>query len=103
MATVSTNIKIDENLKREAQELFSKMGLNLSIAVNMFLSQAVREQAMPFKSTLNVYPHEIPNAETLKAIKEFHEGKNVSRTFDYCEPHTRDFNHELGKQNSQRI
>ena len=23
--------------------------------------------------------------------------------FDYCEPHTRDFNHELGEQNSQRI
>jgi len=23
--------------------------------------------------------------------------------FDYCEPHTCDFNHELGKQNSQRI
>ena len=22
---------------------------------------------------------------------------------DYCEPHTRDFNHELGEQNSQRI
>ena len=24
-------------------------------------------------------------------------------TFDYCEPHTCDLNHELGKQNSQRI
>ncbi|STY71857.1 Uncharacterised protein [Megamonas hypermegale] len=22
---------------------------------------------------------------------------------DYCEPHTCDFNHELGEQNSQRI
>lgn len=85
MANVSTNIKIDENLKKEAQELFAKMGLNLSIAVNMFLSQAVREQAMPFKSTLNVYPQEFPNAETMKAIREFHEGKNVSKTFDTVE------------------
>ena len=25
------------------------------------------------------------------------------RIFDYCEPHTCDFNHELGEQNSQRI
>ena len=25
------------------------------------------------------------------------------KDFDYCEPHTCDFNHELGKQNSQRI
>ena len=35
------------------------------------------------------------------AIKEFEKiGKPV---FDYCEPHTCDSNHELGKQNSQRI
>ena len=30
------------------------------------------------------------------------ENGNIA-TFDYCEPHTRDFNHELGEQNSQRI
>ena len=27
----------------------------------------------------------------------------VNEEIDYCEPHTCDFNHELGEQNSQRI
>lgn len=80
MGNVSTNIKIDEHLKKDAQELFAAMGLNLSIAVNMFLSQAVREQGMPFISSLNVDNPRL-NRETLKAIKEFHEGKNVSKSF----------------------
>ena len=83
MATVSTNIKIDEDLKKNAQALFAALGLNLSTAVNMFLSQAVREQAMPFKSTLHC--NEIPNAETLQAIKDFHEGKNMSKSFNSVE------------------
>ena len=29
--------------------------------------------------------------------------KRILTHFDYCEPHTCDFNHELGEQNSQRI
>lgn len=51
MAAVSTNIRIDENLKREAQALFEELGLTMSVAVNMFLKQAVREQAIPFEVT----------------------------------------------------
>lgn len=49
MSNVSTNIKIDSELKQQAQELFNEMGLTLTAAVNLFLSQAVREKAIPFK------------------------------------------------------
>lgn len=49
METVSTNIKIDRQLKKESQELFESIGLSLSAAVNLFLRQAVREQAIPFR------------------------------------------------------
>ena len=49
MGNVSTNIKIDSELKKQAQELFNEMGLTLTSAVNLFLSQAVREKAIPFK------------------------------------------------------
>lgn len=49
MAAVSTNIKIDPDLKKESQELFESLGLSLSSAVNIFLRQSVREQAIPFR------------------------------------------------------
>lgn len=65
MPPISTNIKIDSQLKKEAQRLFDDLGLNLSTAVNMFLKQAVREQAIPFR-----VGEQVPNAATLAALAE---------------------------------
>ncbi len=76
MAAVSTNIKIDPKLKQESQALFESFGLSLSTAVNMFLRQAVREQAIPFRVGTP-----IPNAETLKAIEDARNGIGLSRGF----------------------
>lgn len=76
MSAVSTNIKIDQALKRESQALFESFGLSLSTAVNMFLRQAVREQAIPFRVGTPV-----PNIETLKAIEDARNGIGLSRGF----------------------
>ena len=71
MAKQSTNIKIEENLKKEAQDLFAELGLDMTTAVNMFLAQAVKEQAIPFR----VGAPKI-NRETLDAMNEVKEMKN---------------------------
>ena len=76
MANISTNIKIDPVLKQESQALFESLGLNLSTAVNMFLRQAVREQAIPFRIGAP-----IPNRETIKAIEDARNGIGLSRGF----------------------
>lgn len=76
MAPVSTNIKIDPELKEQAQALFDSLGLSLSAAVNVFLRQAVREQAIPFR-----IGEPLPNAETLRAIEEARNGIGLSRGF----------------------
>ena len=80
MAVTSTNIKIDPELKREAQALFEGLGLNLSTAVNIFLRQAVREQAIPFRIGT---PY--PNDETLRAIEGVQNGNDLSRAFSSVE------------------
>jgi DNA-damage-inducible protein J len=50
MAGVSNlNIKIDRDLKAQADKLFSDMGMNLTTAVNVFVRQAVLEKAIPFR------------------------------------------------------
>ena len=76
MAAVSTTIKIDSALKQESQKLFESLGLNLSTAVNIFLRQAVREQAIPFRLEMST-----PNSETLRAIAEARQGVGLSRGF----------------------
>ncbi len=65
MAKVNTNISIDKDLKKDAQNLFSCFGLDLSTAITLFLSQAVREQRIPFEIRMLK-----PNKTTLEALKE---------------------------------
>lgn len=76
MTPVSTNIKIDPVLKEQSQTLFESFGLSLSSAINMFLRQAVREQAIPFR-----VGNPLPNLETLQAIENARKGIGLSRGF----------------------
>ena len=43
------NIRIDRDIKIQADRLFSDMGMNLTTAVNVFVRQALLERAIPFK------------------------------------------------------
>lgn len=76
MASVNTSIKIDPELKRDAQELFESLGLTLSSAINIFLRQSIREQAIPFRIGEPVF-----NDETRKAIEDAKNGIGLSRGF----------------------
>jgi len=49
LAQTNLTVRIDEDIKREAESLFNKIGLNTSAAINVFFRQAVREQAIPFE------------------------------------------------------
>jgi DNA-damage-inducible protein J len=49
--TTSMNLRIDKDLKKQAETLFAGLGLNMTTAINIFLKQAVREQGIPFAIT----------------------------------------------------
>ena len=70
MAKVSTNIGLDADLKKSAQERFADFGLDLTTAITMFLKQADREQRIPFE-----IKREIPNQQTVAALAEYEEMK----------------------------
>lgn len=44
MANVS--IRMDDNLKKQAEDLFNDLGMNLTTAFTIFVKQAIREQGM---------------------------------------------------------
>ena len=66
----TTTITIDSDIKVQAQELFADFGLDLSTAINMFLRQTIRENAIPFHIS-----REAPNADTIAAMREVEEMK----------------------------
>ena len=45
----SVNIKMDDSLRDQSKELFAKMGLDMTTAVNMFLLTVVREKKILFE------------------------------------------------------
>ena len=54
--TTSVNLRIDKELKAQAETLFSSLGMNMTTAINVFLKQAVRNQEIPFRiSAVNDY------------------------------------------------
>ncbi len=59
----TTSIKLDKDIKQEAQEIFARLGLTLGEAVNLFLNQVKLNKGLPFEV-------KIPNDETLKAMDE---------------------------------
>ncbi|SFG71059.1 DNA-damage-inducible protein J [Desulfotomaculum arcticum] len=63
--TTNISIRLDVELKKQAEQLFSELGMNMTTAFNIFLRQAVRQQRIPFDVAL-----EAPNAETIAAMEE---------------------------------
>lgn len=73
MATVNVTIRMDETLKKQADELFSDLGLSLSSAFTMFAKQAVREQRIPFEITRNnvtIAPDSVANDVSRQLIEQ---------------------------------
>jgi DNA-damage-inducible protein J len=63
--TTNLSIRMDTELKKQAEKLFSELGMNMTTALNVFLRQSVRQGGIPFEIKLD-----IPNAETIEAFLE---------------------------------
>jgi DNA-damage-inducible protein J len=77
MSTVNVTFRVDSDLKKQADTLFSDLGMSLSTAFNVFLRQSVREQQLPFAVSKNV-----PNAATLAAMDAAENGEDIYGPFD---------------------
>ena len=49
MATTVLQVRMDEDLKNEASELFEKLGLDIPTAIRIFFKRAVTEKGIPFE------------------------------------------------------
>ena len=48
MATTLLQVRIDAQTKKEADALFSELGLDTSTAIRVFIKQALKKRAIPF-------------------------------------------------------
>ena len=86
MATVPTQVRIDENLKKQATELFSQLGMDMSSAMNIFLRQCVMRGGLPFDVVVPQYKPEVIEAmEEAKRISKDPKTKRYSSFSDVME------------------
>ena len=64
-STTNISIRMDSELKAQADALFNELGMNISTAFNIFVRQSLREGRIPFEISLNQ-----PNKETIAAMLE---------------------------------
>ena len=62
------NIHVNDKVKKEAETIFKSLGLNMSVAMNLFLKKCINEKGIPFDL-------KIPNRETIETIEAM-EGTN---------------------------
>ena len=53
MASVNMSIRTDSELKAQAEEILSKLGMSMNGTINMFLQQIVRDKAVPLSLSLS--------------------------------------------------
>ena len=63
--TTNISIRMDSELKTQADHFFAELGMNISTAFTIFVRQALREGKIPFEISLNT-----PNKETIAAMLE---------------------------------
>ena len=77
MKNVNVTLRVDADLKKQADVLFAELGMNLTTAFNIFLRQSVREQRIPFHVSRNV-----PNAVTLAAMDASEKEEDLYGPYD---------------------
>ena len=59
VTTTNISIRINSKLKEEAEKLFSRLGMNISTAFNVFVRQSLREKRIPFSIHCDI-PNLVP-------------------------------------------
>lgn len=89
MSTTIVQVRMEPSLRDEASKTFEDLGLDLPTAIRIFLKKAVAVQGIPFDVRT-----EMPNEETLRAMRNIDAGKGLSRSFDSVAELMEDLNAE---------
>ena len=82
MATTSVTIRMDENLKKQAEVLFEEMGLNMTTAMTIFTKAVVRQGKIPFEIAADPFWNETNQARIMTTVENYNPDKLIYKTMD---------------------
>ena len=75
--TINVTIRLDREVKEQAERMFNDFGMNLSTAFNIFARQSLRQGRIPFE-IYDPFYNERNQAELNRRIADIEAGKNLS-------------------------
>jgi DNA-damage-inducible protein J len=75
MSQKVVNIRMDEDLKAKFESFCKSTGMNISVAVNMFVAKVVSEQRIPFEISVDPFYNSANQKRLEEAVARLNEGK----------------------------
>ena len=69
--TATIRARVEPDLKREAETVFSELGLSATQAIRLFYKQVSLQHGLPFAV-------KVPNAETREALQQAYDGEDLT-------------------------
>ncbi len=85
MAQTLINFRIDENTKKQLEEICNELGITMSTAFNMFAKKVIREKRIPFEVSIDPFYSETNIKAINESIRQLKEGKVITKTMDELE------------------
>lgn len=76
MSKTSMSIRLDSEVKEQAQQVFNNLGMDMTTAINIFLRQAIQYQGLPFDVRLD------ENRQLLQVLTDLDQNRNMSQSFE---------------------
>ena len=76
MAQIS--LRIDDDIKKTAEQVCKAMGMSMSTAVNIYLKKLGRERRIPFEITADTFYSAENTAVLDRRIADIKAGRNIS-------------------------
>ncbi|MZQ99051.1 MAG: type II toxin-antitoxin system RelB/DinJ family antitoxin [Acidaminobacter sp.] len=87
MAQTTLSVRMDENIKKQFDAFCAEVGMNTSVAINLFAKAVLRERRIPFEIALNDDPFysDANLARLKKAIAQLDESNLIVKSMDELE------------------
>ena len=85
MAQTLINVRIDEDVKKNMEEICKELGITISAAFNIFARKMSREKRIPFDVSIDPFYSDTNMKALETSKKELENGKTIVKTMEELE------------------
>ncbi len=76
------SIRVDTEDKKKFENFCNQTGMNVSVAVNMFIKAVLREDRLPFEIKTDPFYNDLNMSILKDSIEQIKRGKTVTKSLD---------------------